>query len=413
MRQSPDHTFADVSQLTGVAGWSMFWAGVSWGDYDRDGFLDLYVCGYVRYTGPPKGRQDQYGRMDVPGALNPSAYTPERNLLFHNDGEGVFTQVAESAGVSNPKGRSLGAVWADFDDDGWLDLYVANDVSDNALFRNMGNGSFSNVSLSANVADYRGAMGLAVGDDDHDGDLDMVVTHWLGQENAVYRNWRVESKDSSLRFVDVADQIGLGQMSLPDVGWGVGFLDIDLDGWDDILIVNGSTLPLESDRSLMAPQNARIYWNRGPVIGYLPLGVSVGELVRSRVVARGMAVGDYDGDGDDDAAIMSHGEGIRLWRNDQTTGGAWLSVELEGTNSPKDGEGAIVTVVTDSLRQTKLVGGNASYLSGPTTRLVFGLGSAAVVDTLRVKWSSGFESEMTDLPINSRIVAREGVVAAR
>ncbi|MHC4947783.1 MAG: FG-GAP repeat domain-containing protein, partial [Planctomycetota bacterium] len=170
-----------------------FWAGVSWGDYDGDRDLDLYVCGYVRYELVDADRAKasrQFGTA-VPFTLNPSSYEPERNLLLRNDGAGAFRDVADELGVANPEGRSLGALWHDVDEDGRLDLYVANDISDNVLFRNLGD-RFADVSHPAVVADYRGAMGLDHGDYDRDGDDDIFVTHWVAQENALYASLLVD-----------------------------------------------------------------------------------------------------------------------------------------------------------------------------------------------------------------------------
>jgi len=190
-----------------------FWAGASWSDFDRDGDLDLYVCGYVQYVPDITGKNrvsSQYGRK-IPYTLNPSSYTPERNLLFVNRGDGSFDEAAEAHGVSNPGGRSLVALWHDLNDDGWPDLYVANDISDNALYLNR-EGRLEDTSHAAWVSDYRGAMGLAAGDWNRDGDDDLFVTHWVAQENALYDSRllddaEVTSQDGSsqpLRFVDRA-----------------------------------------------------------------------------------------------------------------------------------------------------------------------------------------------------------------
>ena len=223
-----------------------FWAGVSWSDFDRDGDLDLYVCGYVQYVPDVTGKDRvsaQYGRK-IPYTLNPSSYPAERNLLFVNRGDGSFDEAAEAHGVSNPEGRSLVALWHDLNDDGWPDLYVANDISDNALYINH-EGRFEDASHAAWVADYRGAMGLAAGDWNRDGDDDLFVTHWVAQENALYDSRLVDDADvvspdgsaQPLRFVDRADQQGLGQIALRSVGWGTEFADFDADGWLDLLVI--------------------------------------------------------------------------------------------------------------------------------------------------------------------------------
>ncbi len=223
-----------------------FWAGVSWGDYNRDGYLDLYVCGYVKYK-PGEHNESanstQFG-LEVPFTLNPASYEPERNLLFRNNGNGTFTEVAEELGVANPEGRSLSALWHDFDGDGWPDLYVANDISENKLYLNH-HGTFVDAGKSAWVEEYRGSMGLAAGDFDRDGDDDLFISHWIAQGFALYQSLLSEQKGmasgSELHFTDVAAIMGIGQPSMQEIGWGASFVDFDSDGWPDLAVANGST----------------------------------------------------------------------------------------------------------------------------------------------------------------------------
>lgn len=205
-----DGTFTDVTEASGFGGFKGFWTGASWADYDRDGNLDLYICGYVRYHSNPSDRNktSQQFQGEVPFTLNPSSYPPERNLLLHSNGDGTFTDVAREAGVDDSTGRSLSAAWCDFDGDGRDDLYVANDVSNNVMYRNLGSGRFADISQSACVGEYRGSMGLAVGDWDNDGDFDIYVTHWIAQQHALFTNLRIAlpgSKPGRLFFSDAAD----------------------------------------------------------------------------------------------------------------------------------------------------------------------------------------------------------------
>jgi len=195
-----DGTFADVTEPAGLTG-DGFWAGASWSDFDLDGDLDLYVCGYVRYVPEdPEKIAASAGDSDFPFTLNPSSWPPHPNRLWVNRGDGTFEDRTEAAGVLGENGRSLSASWADFDDDGWPDLYVANDVSDNVLWLNNRDGTFRDASYEAVVADYRGAMGIAVGDWDGDLDLDLFITHWIAQENALYSNMKFAFGGSSIAY---------------------------------------------------------------------------------------------------------------------------------------------------------------------------------------------------------------------
>ncbi|MBI2950808.1 CRTAC1 family protein, partial [bacterium] len=415
--------------------------------------LDLYVCGYVQYRYDPanvRAKTQQYASL-VPASLNPSTYKPERNLLYRNNGDGTFTEVARSAGVENVAGRSLSASWGDFDGDRWPDLYVANDVSDNAMFRNRGDGTFEDVSHSAHVADYRGAMGLAVGDWDGDEDLDIFITHWIAQENALYNNLKAEFAQTGqagkgMRFVDVADRFGLGQVALDYVGWGAAFADYDNDGRPDLFVVDGSTFQREDDPSLLVPMRGLLFWNRGPQEGFFEVGAVSGEVFRREVVGRGLAVGDYDNDGDPDAFVVVNGGAGMLLRNDGstglTTGGGdrnrWLKVRLVGGKRPetekgetekrgeslfpgspaprfsgsalsnRDGIGAKIKVVAGDLTQVAQVRSGTSYLSQSDLRAHFGLGGRARVDLVEVRWPSGRVDRVRGVPADRKITLREG-----
>jgi hypothetical protein len=389
-----DGTFTDRTAAARLGGHPGFWAGARWGDYDRDGFLDLYVAGYVRYhqlTGQQVSRQYD---VEQPAAINPSSFEPLANLLYHNNGDGTFTEVAVEAGVADPTGRSLSAVWADFDDDGWPDLYVANDVSDNAMFRNRGDGTFDDVSLAARVADYRGAMGLAVGDWDGDEDLDIFITHWLAQENALYSNRRADLKANGaylrpLQFTDEADRYGLGQIALDFVGWGTSFFDYDNDGRPDLLAVNGSSLEEKDDPRLLVPMRSLLFWNRGKNEGFFDVSSVSGAYFTQPHVGRGAAFGDYDNDGDVDVFIVNNGGPGILLRNDGGNRNGWLEVGLRGTKSNRFGVGARLRLVAGGAVQVREVGSQASYLSDNSLVEHFGLGTAPMVDTLEIRWPSG------------------------
>jgi hypothetical protein len=363
-------------------------------DYDRDGFLDLYVAGYVHYRQlSSEGPTRQYD-VEQPAGINPSSFEPLANLLFRNNGNGTFTEVAARAGVANPMGRSLSAVWADFDDDGWPDLYVANDVSDNALYRNQHDGTFTDVSLEARVADYRGAMGLAVGDWDGDEDLDIFITHWLAQENALYSNRATELKARGaylrpLQFTDEADRYGLGQIALDFVGWGTSFFDYDNDARPDLLVVNGSTLEVKDDPRLLVPMRSLLFWNRGTSDGFFDVSSVSGPYFAEQYVGRGAAFGDYDRDGDVDVFVVNNGGPGILLRNDGGNRNRWLEVGLEGARSNRRGIGARLRLVAGGTVQVREVGAQSSYLSQNSVVEHFGLGALAAADTLEIRWPSG------------------------
>jgi tetratricopeptide (TPR) repeat protein len=383
-----------------------FWAGAAWGDYDRDGFLDLYVCGYVKYTGGSgTSSTEQFGK-EVPFTLNPASYEPERNLLFHNDRNGTFTEVARQLGVANPEGRSLSALWHDFDGDGWLDLYVANDISENKLYLNRG-GKFVDSGRSAWVEEYRGSMGLAAGDFDRDGDDDLFISHWIAQQYALYQSLLSEQKQAGsatpeLHFTDVAEMRGIGQASMQSIGWGTSFVDFDSDGWPDLVVANGSTFELkETQPRRLTPMPSFLFWNaRGEYFHDLaPWNRSLAQ----PHVSRGLAVADYDNDGAVDIAIVDHGEGIRLLRNDVPHGN-WAEFRLHsrvpGSSAPLGfGDGATVIAWAGSVPLRRTVG-SASYLSQDSRRVHIGLGESVKIDRLEVRWLNGRPETWTDLAAN-------------
>lgn len=389
-----------------------FWAGVAFGDYDNDKDLDLYVCGYVqyRYSDADRARVSQQYGSSVPYTLNPSSYPPAPNRLYRNRGDGTFEEVAEKIGVANPEGRSLSALWHDFDNDGWLDLYIANDVSDNAFYHNL-QGRFEDISHEAWVADYRGAMGLAAGDWNRDDDDDLFITHWLAQENALYDSLldmppkpdpSGKMPPSPLRFMDVADARGLGQIALQMVGWGTEFVDLDGDGWLDLLVANGSTIETEESPKRLKPQKPFLFWNNAGERFYdmAPLI----EPLRKPRVGRGLAISDYDNDGDMDFCIVHLDGGVQLLRN-ETNSFNWLQVRLRNATGFGEGTTLIATVNGTKLRRT--VGG-ASYLSQSSRRIHFGLGTAKEVSQLEVRWLGGKRDVYSHLAANTFYEIVEG-----
>jgi TolA-binding protein len=385
-----------------------FWTGASWGDYNRDGYLDLYVCGYVKYK---PGRRNaspnstQFG-LEVPFTLNPASYEPQRNLLFRNNGNGKFTEVAQQLGVANPEGRSLSALWHDFDGDGWLDLYVANDISENKLYLNH-HGTFVDAGRSAWVEEYRGSMGLAAGDFDRDGDDDLFISHWIAQGDALYQSLLSEQKGmanaAELHFTDVAANMGIGQPSLQQIGWGAGFVDFDSDGWPDLLVANGSTFEQkETSPRRLAPMASFLFWNsQGSFFSDL---APWNRSFSTPHVSRGLAVADYNNDGAMDIAIVDQGEGVRLLRNDISQGN-WAEFRLHNRVPPTGaplgfGDGATVIAWVGGVPLRRTVG-SSSYLSQDSHRVHIGLGAAARVDRMEVQWLRGAPETWTNLAVNS------------
>ncbi len=412
-RNDDGRTFTDVTRSAGLDRFTGFWTGASWADYDNDGDLDLYVCGYVQYRFRVEdaSRGTRQYQAVVPYTLNPSSYSPEKNLLFRNEANGAFSEVASEAGVANPEGRSLSAAWCDFDEDGRIDLYVANDVSDNVLFHNRGDGTFEDVSHSAWVADYRGAMGLAVGDWDGDGDQDLFVAHWIAQENALYSNLRIsfgsDKPVDGLRFMDVADMLGLGQIALDTIGWGTFFFDYDNDGRPDLFVANGSTFQDGSDPTKLVPMKSFLFWNGGTERGFFDVAQVSGEAFQEPRVTRGAAFADFDGDGDLDIVLVNHGGEALLLRNDGGDRNAWLTVEARSPERNRFGVGARVTVRVGESSQTIHIGAQSSYLSQSPYEAHFGLGSAGKVDELEVVFPSGRRVVRRDLEARQRIVVSE------
>jgi hypothetical protein len=415
-RGNGDGTFTDRSAASGIGAPEGFWTGAAWGDYDRDGRLDLYVTGYVVFT-RKSSTTGVTGKYDVenPASINPLAFPAERNLLFHNEGNGTFTERAAAAGVSDRAGRGLAASWVDLDEDGWLDLYVANDVSRNALYRNRGDGTFDDVAEVSHVSDYRSSMGIAVGDWNGDGTQDLFLTHWLAQGNALYDNQRRRQRGTGprapLAFMDESDRFGLGQQSLDYIGWATSFVDYDNDGRVDLFVVNGSTLQRRDDPTSLVPMQSKLFWNRGPTEGFFDVSPVGGRYFHTPYVGRGGAFADYDNDGDVDAFIVNHGARAVLLRNDGGNRNAWLQIELRGTKSNRDGLGATVRIVAGGSAQVRQVGAQSPYLSQNSVVETFGLGASLRVDTVEVRWPSGTRDVRVGVQARQRLRIVEGETA--
>ena len=403
-----DGTFRDVTDQAGVQD-TRFSAGASWADYDRDGHIDLYVCNYVDFIYRDADRnavKKQYA-TEQPYTLNPSAYRPQPNALFRNRGDGTFENVAEAVGVDDPNGRSLAVSWVDYDSDGWVDMYVANDISNNGVFRNLGDGTFEDIGPQSLAADYRGAMGIAVADFDDDLDPDLFITHWIAQENSLFRNMTLDalvgqSKDGRIWFMDQADQYGLGQSSLDMVGWATGFCDFDNDGRRDLWLVNGSTLETTTDHSRLDAQPSFILWSHGEE-GFFDVTPQASPDLANPFVGRGGALGDFDRDGLVDLVVVVHGGSPMILRNVSKPTGHWLRVRLTQAEGNTQALGARVYVTTANQTQMAQVGTGGTYLSQDELTLHFGLGDADSVSELRIVWPDGKEETHAAITVDREL----------
>ena len=398
LRNDGDFTFHDVTDEAGVAGGG-FSSGACWGDVDGDGDLDLYVCRYVKFDETMEVRASQRGRHSLPATLNPSTFPAESNLLYLQE-KGRFVESAERFGVANPTGKSLSALLADLDGDGLLDLYIANDVSDNQLLRGRKQPPFEDVTYSSCTADWRGAMGVTSADADGDGDLDLFVTHWKPEENALYIK-----ENEGLFFRDDAERSLLGPPSRGLVGWSTGFCDFDSDGRADLFIVNGSTFEEESDPHRLVAERPQVFWNGGAV--FFDLSPRAGPAFQEPIVGRGGAAGDLDNDGDLDLVVVRRGQTPLLLRNDTKTPNRELTIEVRGSSPNLFGYGALVTVEVGGRKQTQQVGTKVGYLSSGPQALHFGLGGARTADRVSVKFLSGRTVVRTRVPAGMQLVIKE------
>jgi enediyne biosynthesis protein E4 len=405
--------FEDVTEKSHVGGGG-FSAGAAWADYDGDGRLDLFVSRYV-YTDldhlPGPGSKG-FGYRDVQ-IEQPVAHDGYADLLYRNRGDGTFEEVAAKAGVSNPDHRlGMGVVWADYDDDGWTDLFVTNDMSANYVFRNKHDGTFEDLGVSAVVAlgergETQGNMAADFGDVAHDGTLGLLITRYAHQPLSLYHYSAAEG------FVDDTYVAGLGHVDRNMTRWGGGFADFDNDGWNDILVADGNFSPLidaiPTDPRYVEPM--LLLRNTGKAHfadASEASGLNAGAL-QSR---RGTAFGDVDNDGNVDVVTYNVGAPPSLFLNVTKSANHSAEFRLEGTKSNKAALGARVTVTTGSgsgeVKRIDEVRGGGSYLSSNDRRLHFGLGSGSVMSRVEIRWPSGAVEELKDVSADAMYTVVEG-----
>jgi hypothetical protein len=397
-----DGTFTDVTRRAGV-GDARFSTSAAWLDYDRDGRLDLFVCNYLRWT-PETNRvlTDEKGVSHLGGI---SLYPGEASVLYHNDGNGRFTDVTRSAGLYSRDGAALGVVVWDYDSDGWPDLLVANDQRPNRLYRNNRDGTFSELALAAGL-DYaangeaRAGMGIDTGDEQGSGRESVVIGNFSEQALGLFRDV------GAGRFEDQAAAAGLREASLPFLTFGVLFADLDLDGRLDIIAANGH---IDENVAHLAagvqfPERMLLFHNIGAG-EYRERGEAVG--LRQAVVARGLAVGDIDEDGDPDLLVSVNNGAPLLLRNTPPPGRHWLQIRVRGTRSNRDGLGTRVEIEAGGRRQSRWIRSGSSYASESEHAAFFGLGQATRVERLTVHWPSGGSQSMQNLRADQRLLIVE------
>ena len=404
-------SFADVTAAAGLPSGGTRWgSGCTFVDYDRDGRLDLFVANYLKFNladAPEPGAGPNCTWKGVPVNCGPKGLPTDKNLLYHNDGNGRFTDVSSSSGIDRVTGRySMTALAADFDMDGWSDIYVASDSTAAILYRNNHDGTFTDVAVASGAAysengNPQAGMGVAAGDYDGDGRLDLFKTHFADDIPALYRNL------GGFLFEDVAVRAGLA-VENRFVEWGTGMPDLDLDGRPEIVYVTGNVYPEVEARM---PQ----YAHRGPRVIFRNAGsrfVNVTDTSGSGASAphssRGAAFGDFDNDGDVDVLIMNMNEAPSLLRNDYSGSNHWIELRLEGARSNRAAIGALVTVTAAGRSATRSVSSQSSYYSHDDLRLHFGLGVQAKVDAIVIRWPSGATETLTDVKGDRLVVVHEG-----
>jgi enediyne biosynthesis protein E4 len=412
-----DGTLTDVSQKAGVAGKGTRWnTGCAFVDYDRDGHLDLFVANYIDMdlaTAPvPESGPCLYKGAMV--ACGPPGLQGGKNILYHNNGDGTFSDVSEAAGILRTKSTyGLGVLTADFDNDGWPDIYVANDSAASALYRNKKDGTFEDIAIEAGCAlspdgKPQAGMGVSAADYDLDGNLDLLKTNFAGETPSLYHNLGGGS------FEDVTFAAGLGAHT-QFLGWGCGFVDFDNDGWPDILVCNGHVYPEVEQLKTEAGYAQRKLLYRNLRNGHFAdVSVQAGPGISDPMPARGCAFGDFDNDGNIDVVVNAVNDYPQLLHCRSSLSNNWIKVRTIGTKSNRSGIGARLTCTTHSPGENKPhqqideVRSGGSYISQNDLRIHFGLGKAEKVDVLEIRWPSGHVDTLRELKANQLIFVKEG-----
>jgi enediyne biosynthesis protein E4 len=398
-------TFTDVTEKAGVAasGWA---SSAAWFDYDNDGRLDLFVCNFVEFS---KEKNLPCMAYNKPGYCIPTLYKATPSRLFHNNGDGTFTDVSESSGIAKHLGKAWGVVATDLNNDGKMDLFIANDTVQNFLYFNRGNGKFEEVAAFAGVGfgetgRARSGMGVDSADLNQDGWMDLFVANIDHERFSLYRNNRDET------FDDQANATAIGAATRLLSGWGLKFFDYDNDGNLDLFLANGNPddmiETLQKDVTYREP--LMLFHSDGKVLSNV--SAQSGPLFARNLSARGLAIGDFDNDGAVDVLISVNDSAPLLLRNRAAAGNHWLGIQLVGKKANRDAIGARITYQAGDLKRSRFKVGGGSYLSAHDPRMVLGLGQRTKMDWMEVKWPEpgGATERFTGLPIDKYIVITEG-----
>jgi enediyne biosynthesis protein E4 len=402
-----DGTFTDVTEKAGVdaRGWS---SSAVWFDYDNDGKLDLFVCQFVEFS-KTINKSCGTGEEGKHGYCIPRLYKPMPSWLFHNNGDGTFTDVSKSSGIADSLGKAWGVVATDLNNDGLMDLFVSNDTAPNFVFMNRGKGRFEETGTFAGVAysgdgRARSGMGLDSADFNQDGWMDLFVANIDLERFAIYQNNHDET------FDDQAAPTGIGMATRLMSGWGLKFFDYDNDGYLDLFLANGNPDDLiESIHSLVTYQEPLMLFH-GTGKSFVNVSAQSGPVFAKPLSARGMAIGDFDNDGATDVLVANNDGPPVLLRNNVRSRNHWLGIKLVGTKSNPDAIGARITFQAQDLKQQRMKVGGGSFLSSHDPRMVLGIGSRPKIDWLEIKWPlpSGKVERLSGLPIDRYITIVEG-----
>jgi enediyne biosynthesis protein E4 len=406
-----DGTFTDVTVKTGVGNPGHWGTSAAFGDYDNDGNLDLYVANYVDLDMdhlPQFGNGPFCQYRGIPVSCGPRGLQGGRDRLYHNNGDGTFTEVSEKLNIDSENDYGLGVLWLDYDKDGCLDLYVANDSSPSQLYHNNCHGEFDEAGARAGVAFSadglaQAGMGVDSADYDNDGWPDIVKINFSDDTNDLYHN------DHNGSFTDVAGPAGFGPISIPYLGFGVRFIDFDNDGWRDIVVANGHVNPQVDQHSFGVTYAERPFIFRNLKNGkFDEVGLRTGAALARRYVGRGLASGDFQNRGSE-CLVMTVLDGSPVLLQSRTTAaGNWILVKTVGTRSNRDGFGARVQIKAGSSTQTAEVRANSSFESASDPRLHFGLGLANHIDEITVRWPSGRVDKIGTEKANQELIIKEG-----